>query len=145
MKVRMIRTVLLALLAAAAVLGSWPAQAQEQIIDMRGTWTGWTTVTAVGQHKHTGHNAPEAKFYDFEITYQIEKQEGRRFVGKKITKKHTEDLIGVVAFDNKSFYAVDSNGKMVGKINSPSEIETYYLEATPAAMIVSANRLRRQP
>lgn len=145
MKVRMIRTVLLALVAAAAVLGSWPAQAQEQMIDMRGTWTGWTTVTAIGQHKHTGHNAPEAKFYDFEITYRIEKQEGRRFVGKKMTKKHTEDLIGVVAFDNKSFYAVDSNGKMVGKINSPSEIETYYLEATPTAMIVSANRLKRQP
>lgn len=144
MKYRMINRMLLALLAAVVVFGSLPALAQEQIIDMRGTWTGQTTVTAVGRNKHTGHNSPEAKFYDFEITYRIDKQEGRRFVGKKITRKHTEDLIGVIAFDNKSFYAVDNNGKMVGKINSPSEIETYYLEATPTAMIISANKLKKQ-
>lgn len=65
-------------------------------------------------------------------------------MGKKISRKHTEDIIGVISQDNKSFYAVDSNGYMIGKINSPSEIETYYLEAKPSAMVSSANKLSRQ-
>ena len=141
---RMIRNLSLAFLAMVLTIGSLPALAQEQIFDMPGTWTGQSTIVVAGPNKHTGHNVPETKFYDVSVTYRIDKQEGRRFVGKKISRKHTEDIIGVISQDNKSFYAVDSNGYMIGKINSPSEIETYYLEAKPPSMVCSANKLRRQ-
>ena len=145
MKDRKMSGIFFATLAVAMAFGSWPALAQEPVFDMKGTWTGRTSVAAIGQHKHTGHSAPEAKFYDVELTYEIDKQEGRLFVGRKITEKLTEDIIGVVAYDNRSFYVVDSNGKMIGKLNSSTEIETYYMEATPTAMVVAVNRLERQP
>ncbi|MFH1080624.1 MAG: hypothetical protein V1766_10275 [Pseudomonadota bacterium] len=141
---RMICNLSLAFLAMVLTFGSLPALAQEQIFDMRGTWTGQSTIVVSGPHKHTGHDVSEAKFYDVSVTYRIDSQEGRRFVGKKISSKHTETIIGVISQDNKSFYAVDHNGYMIGKINSLSEIETYYLEATPPTMVSSANKLKRQ-
>lgn len=103
--------------------------------NLQGEWRGYTAQIT----KDTDYRA-------YENVINITDQNGRRFEG---TVKHaggTENFIGVIRSNNKTFYWVDTSddGKVFGKVLGADVIETCYLDSGEDA-VAGCSILTRRP
>ena len=106
------------------LVGTWEVKSEGGVI-VRGDKTGKTTHW---EEKQTKLKA--------EIT--ITKQEGRVVFGTFKSKKATENFIGVIGHDNKTFHLADEDGFADGKIINNDRIEVIYRHVTPTDTVIAA-------
>jgi hypothetical protein len=73
----------------------------------------------------------------------ITKQQGRVLTGTFKSPTATENFMGVIGTDNKSFHYVDSDGFIDGKIMDKDTIEVVYRHVTPADTVVGIGIWKR--
>lgn len=103
--------------------------------DLKGEWRGYTAqITS------------ETDYYSRENVINITDQNGRRFEGSVKHAGGTEEFIGVIRSDNKTFYWVDlaDDGRVHGKVIGEDVIETCYLDAGEDA-VAGCTILTRRP
>ncbi len=89
-----------------------------------GTWTG----------SFKGYE-PGKGYVEGNFTLEVSEQKGRAFTGTFIKNSSatqgkgqlTLSFFGVIGFDNKTFYTVDSNGHSIGSILSNDNLQVVYL------------------
>ena len=121
--------------------------AESDIPDLKGTWVQHTSgvlherATETSPDLHTG---AKPGFYELAVmTMTIDKQEGYRFSGFKVSKDKKENVSGVIGFDNKPIYLVD-DGYSFGQLVSPDKIEQIYLHITKTRSLASRQILTRE-
>jgi hypothetical protein len=106
--------------------------AGSEIPDLKGTWVvkGKGILLAKPSKspppkRHVGKlGMNEGKFL-----LVIEKQDGFRFTGYMESSRKKAPICGVIGFDNKTVYIVSDLGIDIGRLISPNQIESIYLEA----------------
>ncbi len=98
------------------MVGTWIVKAEGGVL-VKGSAAGAKT-------HYTG------EFSTFTAEVVVTKQQGRVFHGTLKSPKTTESLIGVIGFDNKSFYCADEDGIMDGRILNKDKMESVYRHVT---------------
>jgi len=136
-------------LAFAMVLAAGAAQAQAQVIDLKGTWTGVSEAILEGPAAH--HGRPDAagagsrfKLSQQPFTYTIEGQDGRRFWGKVSSPVATERVIGSLSVDGKSIYMVDDDGMVDGTVVNADTLDLCYRHVARESSLVACLRVARK-
>jgi hypothetical protein len=113
--------------------------------DMVGTWIvkaeGGVLVkgsTAGAKTHHTG------EFSTLTAEVVVTKQQGRVFHGTFKSPKATENLIGVIGLDNKSFYCADEDGMLDGRILGKDKMEVIYRHANASDMTAAVSTWTRK-
>jgi hypothetical protein len=132
---------------ALAILGAvaTPAQAQDAIPDLKGTWTGKGKSIVFGNNAHhkgrqTTSSAPRVR--DIEAIHVVEGQDGRLAWGRSSSAvaDTKEPFAWAIASDNKSIVGADMDGYFQITILSPDRIEKCYAQnaARPSRAIVAS-------
>jgi hypothetical protein len=74
----------------------------------------------------------------------IEKQKSRVFTGYFKSPKATEKIAGVIGLDNKTFYYVDTDGIVDGKIVTPDKLYIIYRHVKPSDSMAAVALATRQ-
>jgi hypothetical protein len=120
-----------------------PLDAQAPV-DLRGSWTG-TAVGIVSGEAAPGASTPgEPKFASLEWTMVIDKQDGRRLVGKRMSAGATESLIGVLSVDNATVYMVDDDNILIVRLISKTSLEACDLEVTAKTPVATCTLMRKK-
>jgi len=123
----------------------------QNIIDMKGTWTGTAEAIVDGSaHHHPAPGAsgakPAGKFRLSEqsFTLVVEGQAGRRFWGTTASATKTERLLGSLAIDGKSIYMIDDDGMMDGTVLDADTLEICYRHVNPGSAVVGCTKFSRK-
>jgi hypothetical protein len=121
-----------------------PLDAQSPV-DLRGSWSGTAVGVVAGELAHSGSTPlGEPKFSSLEWTMVIEKQDGRRLTGKRVSARATESLIGVLSVDNATAYMVDEGGTLIVRLISKTTLEACYMEVTPKTRVATCTMMRKK-
>jgi hypothetical protein len=107
---------------------SVPVLAAERApLDVRGTWVGVSisSVYGTGQH-HPGGKDSEVRFRRIEMSYSIDKQEGRNFAAMKSSAARSEPVVGCFASDLKGGVMADLDGHHTFKLLGKDRMEICY-------------------
>ena len=112
---------------------------------MLGTWVGTTDSLVVGNPPHhaIGTDSTAARRSRVELTFHIEKQEGRHFWGEVESSRDRMPLIGLCESDGQSVIAVSAEGYFHGRLLDADTIDSTYARSGPV-MVVSAFILKRR-
>lgn len=123
----------------------------QNIIDMKGTWTGTVEAIVDGPALHhpapgQGGAKPAGKFRLSEqpFTLVIEGQSGRRFWGTTSSPTGTERLMGSVSIDGKSIYMVDDDGFHDGTVVNADTLEVCYRHVNASSAVVACAPVSRK-
>jgi len=121
-----------------------PLDAQSAV-DLRGSWSGTSAAVAAGELTHS-ESTPlgEPKFASVAWTIVIERQDGRRLIGKRMSARATESLIGVLSVDNATAYMVDEDGTLIVRLISKTSLEACYTEVTAKSRVASCTVMRKK-
>jgi len=121
-----------------------PLDAQSPV-DLRGSWSGTTVGVVAGELTHGGATPlGEPRWASLEWTMVIEKQDGRRLIGKRVSARATESLIGVLSVDNATAYMVDEDGTMIVRLISKTTLEACYMEVSPKTRVATCTLMRKK-
>ena len=112
------------------LVGTWAVQSEGAYISKGsepGTWS----------HFQDGTNAISAEFI-------VTKQQGRVFYGTFTSKRNTENVIGVIGWDNKSAYFVDQDGFTDATLVNKDKMTCIYRHVGEKDSIVAAAILTRK-
>ena len=112
------------------LVGTWTVQAEGAYVGKGGEPGAWT-------HFREGANSFTAEFI-------VTKQQGRVFYGTFSSSHATEELAGVIGWDNKSFYSVDQDGFTDGTIVNSNRINCIYRHVGDKDSVVAAAILTRK-
>ena len=123
------------------------AFAGPEIPDLRGKWV--CTAQAVRHFRAPDlpaktHMEAKTQYGEVAHTINIDKQDGFRFSGTKVSDKWTETISGVIGFDNKTIYMVDDNGFLFCRLVSPDKMEQVYVHITKAHSVAARGIMVRQ-
>jgi hypothetical protein len=101
---------------------------------------------AVGASSHRQVDDPdEVRFKSKSAaTYEIVEQDGRSLVGKRVSSREEEQLLGIITFDNTSFYMADDDQIFIGEILSANELQLCGVKYGPTAIGANCALLERQ-
>ncbi len=105
------------------LVGAWEVKSEGGVM-VRGDQPGKTT--------HW-----EAKQTSLKAEVQITKQNGRVLYGTFKSSRATEDFIGVIGHDNKTFSFADTDGFADGKIINNDRIELIYRHVKPTDTVAA--------
>jgi len=123
----------------------------QNVIDMKGTWTGTAEAIVDGPAQH--HPAPgqpgtkpAGKFRLSEqlFTHVIEGQSGRRFWGTTSSASKTERIIGSLSVDGKTIHMVDDDGFLDGTVVNADTFDVCYRHITASSAVVACTRMLRK-
>ena len=123
------------------------ASAGSDIPDLKGTWVYKDQAVRhfrspdLPAKTHMKANTPYA---EIAFTMNIDKQDGFRFSGTKVSEKSTERISGVIGFDNKTVYMVDDNGFLFCRLVSPDKMEQVYLHITKTHSVAARGIMTRK-
>lgn len=112
------------------LVGTWAVQSEGAFVskgEAPGTWT----------HFREGANSITAELI-------VTKQQGRVFYGTFTSKNATENLAGVIGWDNKSFYLVDQDGFTDGTIVNNNKMTCIYRHVGDKDSVVAAAIVTRK-
>ena len=112
------------------LVGTWTVQSEGAFLSKGGEPGTWT-------HFREGNSSIAAEFI-------VTKQQGRVFYGTFTSKQNTETVIGVIGWDNKSFYSVDQDGFTDGTIVNSNRINCIYRHVGDKDSVVAAAILTRK-
>ena len=112
------------------LVGTWAVQSEGAFLSKGGAPGTWT-------HFREGANSITAELI-------VTKQEGRVFYGTFTSKNATENLAGVIGWDNKSFYLVDQDGFTDGTIVNNNKLTCIYRHVGAKDSIVAAAIVTRK-
>ena len=117
----------------------------QSAVDLRGSWSGTSAAVAAGELVHS-ESTPlgEPKFASVAWTIVIERQDGRRLIGKRMSARATESLIGVLSVDNATAYMVDEDGTLIVRLISKTSLEACYTEVTAKSRVASCTVMRKK-
>ncbi len=121
--------------------------AGSEIPDLKGTWilknkaVGHDKLTELQPERHTDLKDGLA---EVAFTLKIDRQDGFRFSGTKVSDTRTEKVSGVIGFDNKTVYMVDDDGILLCKLVSPDKMEQIYLHLTKHRSLAARGMLIRK-
>ena len=127
------------------LLGTGVCLADSGIPNLVGTWI----VNAEGGVIAKG-DAPGAKthhsgeFSTLTAEAVVTKQQGRVLHGIFKSPKATENFVAVIGTDNKSFYYVDEDGFIDGKIISKDKLDVVYRHVTPTDSVIGVGTWTRK-
>jgi hypothetical protein len=139
MKKTMIITLVVVLLGAGVCL------ADSGIPNLVGTWIVKTEGGVLSKGDSPGaktHHSGEFSTLTAEAV--VTKQQGRVLHGTFKSPKATENFIAVIGMDNKSFYYVDEDGFLEGKIVSKDKLGVVYRHVTPTDTVVGVGTWTRK-
>jgi hypothetical protein len=127
------------------LFGVSTAFAESGIPNVVGTWAvkdeGGILVSDSGSATKA-HHAGEFSTLAAEVI--VTKQQGRVFHGVFKSPKGSDNFIGVIGLDNKSFYYVDEDGTMDGKIVNSDKIEMIYRGIGGSHAVIAVGTLTRK-
>jgi len=112
------------------LVGTWAVQSEGAYLSKGsepGTWT----------HFQDGINSVTAEFV-------VTKQQGRVFYGTFTSKRATENVVGVIGWDNKSAYFVDHDGFTDATIVNKDKMTCIYRHVGEKDSVVAAAVLTRK-
>jgi hypothetical protein len=128
------------------LIGSTAAFAEDPP-NLVGNWnvTAYEGV-AVGASSHRQVDDPDKpRFYSASAaTYEIVEQNGRKLVGKRVSRREEEQLLGIITFDNSAFYLADDDQIFIGKILSADELQLCGVKNGATAIGANCALLERQ-
>ena len=139
---------LVATVTAMTVAGGARAQ---NIIDMKGTWTGTVEAVVDGPAQH--HPAPGAagtkpagkfRLSEQPFTLVVEGQSGRRFWGTTASATKMERILGSLSPDGKNIYMVDDDGLLDGIIVNADRLEVCYRHVNASSAVVACSVVSRK-
>jgi hypothetical protein len=115
--------------------------------DLKGSWV--VKASGVGIEKPGDTPPPvlhseKLGFHEVEFLLVIDRQEGFRFSGYRESKRKKEIVAGVIGYDHKSLYMVDTDGTIQGKLVSPDQIEAVYLHIDKRQSLASREIMTRK-
>ena len=123
-----------------------PSVGAEEVPNLVGNWSGVGS-GAIYEIRDILPGDPENLSYgNALINLTIEEQNGRMFVGKMIPPEHPDEIetiLGVILPNNETFYMVDENGHIEGRLISANEMMVVYREVGPNGMRIALNMLTR--
>ena len=127
------------------LLGTGVCFAEPDIPNLVGTWV----VQSEGAYLSKGNEPGTwSHFRDGATTLTAEfivtKQQGRVFYGTFTSKHATEEVVGVIGWDNKSFYSVDQDGFTDGTIVNSNRINCIYRHVGDKDSVVAAAIMARK-
>ena len=121
------------------------AHAQDDIPDLKGTWTGKGKVLIFGSSSHnpgTHTVADPPRVRDIEMTSSVEGQDGRLVWGRSSsgTADTREPFAWAIESDNKSVVGADLDGYFRITLLAPDRMERCYVHnaAGPSRSVVAA-------
>jgi len=138
------RHVAASLLLATVLFIGQPLDAQSPV-DLRGSWSSTAVGVVAGELTHGGATPlGQPRFSSLEWTMVIEKQDGRRLTGKRVSARATESLIGVLSVDNATAYVVDEDGTMIARLISKTSLEACYREVTAKSRVATCTLMKKK-
>ena len=121
------------------LLGTGVCSAAEKLPNLIGTWI----VKSEGAVLTKGSSPGDWTHYQGRLSnitaeLVITKQEGRVFYGTITSKLASENLAGVIGWDNKTLYLVDMDGFTDATLVSPDKITSIYRHTTDKDSVVAA-------
>lgn len=124
--------------------GSGFCFAESAIPNLMGTWNvkaeGAVLVKGGASGAKTHHSGDFSRLTAEAI---VTKQQGRVLHGIFKSAKATENFVGVLGMDNKSFYFADEDGCLEGKIISKDKIEIIYRHITASDTVIGVGTWTR--
>lgn len=125
--------------AAGLLLCSITASAQDQIPDLRGTWSGKIVGGfRAGELEHSGAEKAPKSAVGLERTLVIQHQEGSGFTGAWGSNTKDEPIIGVIRADGRTILMVDDDTNFMGMLQAPNSMEVCVQEHGAARIAVCA-------
>jgi hypothetical protein len=112
------------------LVGTWAVQSEGAYLSKGGEPGTWS-------HYREGANTLTAELV-------VTKQQGRVFYGTFTSKLATENLAGVIGWDNKTFYLVDQDGFTDGNIVSNNKMTCIYRHVGDKDSVVAAGIMTRK-
>ncbi len=114
-------------------------RAGSEIPNLLGAWHGQCETGAVIRgDKPSPITHRDKEFNVGECELVLTKQKGRIVRGDYRSKRATEQIVGVIGFDNKTWYLVDEDGIAGGRILSPDKMDLIYLHAKTSDSVAGA-------
>lgn len=138
------KVIALSIVCLVAFVGSM-AWAESEIPRLVGTWNGKGEAGVLIKGKKTSpitHHDTEFSIFKGKLVIQVQK--GRVFKGYLESKKATEKIYGVIGYDNKTFYYVDTDGFNDGKIVTPDKLQVIYHHIKPTDCVIAVATYTRQ-
>ena len=129
-------------LAAVAFSAAW---AQSDIPNLVGKWKIEAEAGVLIKGEKTSDiTHHETVFSTLKAEMVIEKQKSRVFTGYFKSPKATEKIAGVIGLYNKTFYYVDTDGIVDGKIVTPDKLYIIYRHVKPSDSMAAVALATRQ-
>jgi hypothetical protein len=127
------------------LLGTGVCFAEPDIPNLVGTWAVQSEGAYLSKGSEPGtwsHYREGANTLTAELV--VTKQQGRVFYGTFTSKNATENLAGVIGWDNKTFYLVDQDGFTDGTIVNSNKMTCIYRHVGDKDSIVAAAIVTRK-
>lgn len=116
-----------------------------QIPNLVGTWEVKSEGGVAVRADKTGKTTHwEPKQTSLKAEAYVTKQNGRVLYGTFKSNRATENFIGVIGHDNKTFYLADEDGYADGKIISNDSIEVIYRHVTHTDSVAAVGTWTRK-
>jgi len=125
------------ILSAACLTGT--ANAENDIPDMRGTWTG----PANGVFIASPGPPREAHYASTEITLVVDKQQDRSFSGIVKTPDNTKPMVGVIGWNGDIWWS-EPGGFVEGRLKDADTIQGCYVRVSAYSQLAACEELKRQ-
>jgi len=127
------------------LLGTGVCFAESEIPNLVGTWAVQSEGAYLSKGSEPGtwsHYREGANTLTAELV--VTKQQGRVLYGTFTSKHATEELAGVIGWDNKSFYLVDQDGFTDGTIVNSNKMTCIYRHVGDKDSVVAAAIMTRK-
>ena len=112
--------------------------------DLRGVWKSAENEGITTGSRHFPKDTPGPQFVSGAFTLDINRQEGRRFIGVKSSARHKEAVMGVVGFDGTSVHILEDEGQFTGRLLPDGSLELFYSHDVGASKAIGVTRYVRE-
>lgn len=140
MKIKLLSLVILGLVLANIA----DAQSRAKKPDLLGTWKCSSEGLLLGDGTHAIAPTEAPAAVGIEMVYAFESQEGNKVFGTKTSDQHSEPVLGIISFDNRSVEMVDEDGYITWSIVGKKIATAIYRKSSPTALVIVRSRCRKQ-
>lgn len=132
----------------AMTLGSVGGANAQDMLDMKGSWSGIGKGIVDGLAAHHPPSAPAKsadthRLTEVPFTLKIKGQDDHRFWGTVSSPFRVEKIIGVISADGKQIYLVTRDGFLDGIVRDNDTIDTCFRQLQPNSAVAACNTYKR--
>jgi hypothetical protein len=120
------------------------AQSRAKKPDLLGSWKCSSEGLLLGDGSHAIAPTETPTAVGKNMLYVFESQEGNKVFGTKTSDKHSEPVLGIISFNNRSVELVDEDGYITWSIIDKKRATAIYRKASPTALVIIRSRCRKQ-